>query len=89
MSWGIMRNVSSVTAVRTRTIPGRLWGTRTVLDYETVPGGPFDNDIVVTVNSANPSYASVIRQAFGGNHATVKNPDLIQLVVDRTIPIKQ
>lgn len=88
MSWGIMRNVVSVVSVGTRTVPGRLWGTRTVLDYRTTAGGPFDNDIVVTVNSAHPGYTTAVQRAFGGNHATVKNPGLVRQVMDRTIPIR-
>lgn len=87
-SWGIIRDVVSVVSVGTRTVSGRLWGTRTVLDYRTTPGGPFPNDIVVSVFSANPGFATTIQASFGSNHARVKNPALMRQVMDRTIPIK-
>lgn len=90
LSWRIIRDVVSVVTVSTRTLSGRLWGTRTTLEYRTTPGGPFPNDIWVSVQSANPPYpnATVIQSAFGGNHATVKNPGLVRQVMDRTIPIQ-
>jgi pimeloyl-ACP methyl ester carboxylesterase len=88
LAWDIMRTIVRVVEVGRRQVPGRLWGVRTVLDYSTTPGGPFANDIVVTVNSANPGYAQAIQRQAGANHATVKSPVLIRRVLETTVRIR-
>ena len=40
--------------------------------YQTLPGGPFLNDIVVTTQSANPSYGKLLVNV-EANHTTVRN----------------
>jgi len=85
--WRVLRDFTSAPIVSTSTKPGLLWGTKTVLTYQTNPGGPYDNDIVVTTNSANPSYATSIGDVFA-NHATMKNGDLIIIILPLTLPLK-
>lgn len=86
-AWQVLRDFSSATFT-TATVPGRLWGTRTVLTYTaTLAPTPQANDIVVTLSSANPSYGTHVRNV-KANHGTVKSGTNVDLILDRTIPIK-
>lgn len=88
-AWRVLRDFSAVTNVSVNTQKG-FFGTKTTLSYETVPTqGPLANDIVVTINSANPTYG----QLFGtgnlmANHSTVKNATNANSILNTTIPLR-
>jgi triacylglycerol lipase len=86
-AWLVMRDFSAAPIVSTTTVPGMLWGTRTVLTYRTVPGGPFANDIVVTTGSANPAYATSLGN-FPANHSTIKTGARIQQILPRILSLR-
>jgi triacylglycerol lipase len=86
-AWLILRDFQS-TPMTLTTVPGMLWGTRTVLTYNTIVApSPQANDIVVTLRSANPGYGTPLgnNQA---NHSTVKNGMNVGRILDLTIPLK-
>ena len=87
-AWLVMRDFASAIIVSTTTVPGRLWGTRTVLTYRTVlAAAPQQNDIVVTLASANPAYGTPSGNSLD-NHSTVKNAAHINTILNLTIPIR-
>ncbi len=86
-AWLVLRDFSSAT-MSFSTVPGLLWGTRTVLTYTTtLAGAPQPNDIVVSHASANPGYGSPVGNVLA-NHSSVKSAANVNLLLDRTIPIK-
>lgn len=88
-SWLLMRDFSSISIVSITTVPGTFWGTNKTLIYNSVVATtPQANDIVVTVNSANPSYGTSLLMADPANHSTVKNGANIQRILTATIPLK-
>jgi pimeloyl-ACP methyl ester carboxylesterase len=86
-AWLVLRDFSSAPMTLT-TVPGYLWGTRTVLTYTTnVAPQPQPNDIVVTLNSANPGYGTPLGNS-AANHSTVKTGVNVNTILDTTIPLK-
>jgi len=86
-AWLVLRDFTSAPMTLT-TVPGNLWGTRTVLTYTSnVAPSPQENDIVVTLNSANPGYGTSLGNS-RANHSTVKSGANINTILDTTIPIK-
>ena len=86
-AWRVLRDFRSAPLTLT-TVPGRLWGTRTVLTYTlNQAGGAQANDIVVTENSANPGYGTPLGNS-PANHSTVKNGNNVNTILDTTIPLK-
>jgi pimeloyl-ACP methyl ester carboxylesterase len=86
-AWLVLRDFSAAPMTLT-TIPGQLWGTRTVLTYTTnVAPAPQANDIVVTLTSANPGYGTPLDNSMA-NHSTVKTGANVNAILDATIPIK-
>lgn len=87
-AWLVMRDFTSAPILSIRQVPGRFWGTRTVLTYQTVlASSPQANDIVVTVRSANPAYGIPINNSLN-NHGTIKNAANINRILNLTIPIR-
>ncbi len=87
-AWRVLRDFSSAPILSIRTVPGRFWGTRTVLTYESiVSSSPRANDIVVTTESANPSYCTPLGNTMH-NHSTIKNPANMERILQRTIPLR-
>ena len=86
-AWLVLRDFSAAPMALT-TVPGRFWGTRTVLTYNTIVApAPQPNDIVVTQTSANPGYGTSLGNVMA-NHSTVKSGANVGVIVDRTIPIR-
>lgn len=86
-SWRVLRDFESATMAFS-TVPGRFWGTRTVLTYTTtVAPSPQPNDIVVTLRSANPGYGTPLGNVLA-NHSSVKSGANVGTILTRTIPIK-
>jgi pimeloyl-ACP methyl ester carboxylesterase len=86
-AWRVLRDFRSAPLTLT-TVPGRLWGTRTVLTYTlNQAGGAQANDIVVTEHSANPGYGTPLGNS-PANHSTVKNGNNVNTILDTTIPLK-
>jgi pimeloyl-ACP methyl ester carboxylesterase len=86
-AWRVLRDFRSAPLTLT-TVPGRLWGTRTVLTYTlNAAAGPQANDIVVTEGSANPGYGTPLGNS-PANHSTVKNGNNVNTILDTTIPLK-
>lgn len=86
-AWRVLRDFRSAPMTLT-TVPGRLWGTRTVLTYTlNLAPAPQPNDIVVTESSANPGYGTPLGNS-PANHSTVKNGNNINTILDTTIPLK-
>lgn len=86
-AWRVLRDFESATMTLT-TVPGRFWGTRTVLTYTTtVAPSPQPNDIVVTLRSANPGYGTPAGNSLN-NHSSVKSGANVGTILTRTIPIK-
>ena len=88
-AWQVLRNFASAPIVETteESCFFCLGGTRTVLRYRTVPSTPQENDIVVTLDSAHPSYGRPLGIDMA-NHSTIKNVDNIGTILDRTIPLR-
>jgi len=87
-AWRVMRDFSAAPILSIVTKPGVLWGTNTVLTYATIRApAPQPNDIVVTLNSANPGYASPQGNVLA-NHSTIKRRDVIEKILDTTIPLQ-
>ena len=87
-AWRVMRDFSSAPILSIVTKPGVLWGTNTVLTYATVRApSPQPNDIVVTLGSANPGYGSPQGNLMA-NHSTIKRRDVIEQILDTTIPLQ-
>lgn len=87
-AWLVMRDFSSARVVSIATQPGLLFGTRTVLTYNTVQAAtPQANDIVVTIASANPGYGTASGNYFA-NHSTVKDGVLITEILNRTVTLR-
>lgn len=86
-AWHVLRDFASA-KMTLATVPGRLWGTRTVLTYTTVQTAtPQANDIVVTESSANPGYGTPLGDSMA-NHSTVKSGANVDTILDTTIPLK-
>jgi triacylglycerol lipase len=86
-AWHVLRDFASA-SMTTATVPGKLWGTRTVLTYTTVATSTAQaNDLAVTESSANPDYGKPLGNGTG-NHLTVKSRDNINIILDTTIPLK-
>lgn len=86
-SWHVLREVASA-SMTLRTVPGMLWGTRTVLVYDAVATTqPQSNDIVVTLDSANPPFGTPLGNS-PSNHGTVKNAANVNRILDLTVPLK-
>lgn len=86
-AWLVLRDFSAAPMALT-TVPGRFWGTRTVLTYNTIVApAPQPNDIVVTQTSANPGYGTSLGNVMA-NHSTVKSGANVGVILDRTIPIR-
>lgn len=89
-SWLILRDFSSITVTSITEVPGIFWGTNTVLVYNSVLATtPQANDIVVSTNSANPSYGTSLLFSDDANHGTVKNANNIQRILNSTISITE
>jgi triacylglycerol lipase len=87
-AWRVMRDFSSAPILSVTTVPGQFFGTRTVLTYSTIAtAGAQPNDIVVTHNSANPSYGTPLGN-FLANHSTIKTAARINTILDKTIPLQ-
>ncbi|MBQ5938415.1 MULTISPECIES: triacylglycerol lipase [unclassified Massilia] len=85
-AWLVLRDFQSAPMTLT-TVPGRLWGTRTVLTYDTILApAPQANDIVVTLRSAHPGYGTPLGNN-AANHSTVKNGLNVNRILDLTIPL--
>lgn len=86
-AWQVLRDFQAAPMTVT-TVPGRFFGTRTVLTYRTIlaPAAQ-ENDIVVTLDSANPGYGTRLRNV-NANHSTVKSGANVDAILTRTIPIK-
>jgi hypothetical protein len=85
-AWQTLRRHSSASMVRVDTA---LFGWWTTLVIATTPTLTLqDNDVVVTLGSANPSYGTNIRNDMA-NHTAVKNRTNVQALVERTIGIKE
>jgi triacylglycerol lipase len=87
--WNVMRNFTQARVVNTFTEPGFLgFGTRTVIEFVASPSAaPLANDVVVTTNSALPSYANslgVVRR----NHSSIVDYALIEDFLDRTVNLR-
>lgn len=86
-AWRVLRDFRSAPMTLT-TVPGRFWGTRTVLTYTlNLAPAPQPNDIVVTESSANPGYGTPLGNS-PANHSTVKNGNNVNTILDTTIPLK-
>lgn len=86
-AWRVLRTFQEAPMTLT-TVPGHVWGTRTVLTYTTVLNPePQANDIVVTENSANPGYGTPLGNS-GANHNTVRSVGNVNKALDTTIPLK-
>jgi pimeloyl-ACP methyl ester carboxylesterase len=86
-AWRVLRDFSSANMTLT-TVPGGIFGSRTVLTYNTVVAtAPQANDIVVTEGSANPGYGFPINNV-DANHSTVKSGANIDTILDTTLPRK-
>ncbi|MBT9491730.1 MAG: alpha/beta hydrolase [Paucibacter sp.] len=86
-AWLVLRDFGSAT-MSFSTVPGRFWGTRTVLTYTThLAPTPQANDIVVTLNSANPGFGTPMGNVTA-NHSSVKSAANVNRLLDRSIPIK-
>lgn len=91
-AWNVLRNVSSATTVRIQTRTRRNFlGFKTrhrVLTYHSnQTTGPLQNDIVVTVQSANPGYGTPLGNA-AGNHTTVRSVANINRILNRTVSLR-
>lgn len=87
-AWLVLRDFSSAPILSLTTVPGVFFGTKTVLTYTTIVSPrPQPNDIVVTLNSANPSYGAALGNSLA-NHSTIKNAANISLILDNTIPLQ-
>lgn len=87
-AWMVLRDFSSATMSFSEK-PGLLWGTRKVLTYTTVLAPtPQNNDIVVSLSSANPGYGTPVRNVLA-NHSSVKNAANVNQLLDLTVPIKE
>ncbi len=87
-AWRVMRDFSSAPIVSITQVPGRRWGTRTVLTYKTaLASSPQNNDIVVTILSANPSYGTPLGNSIN-NHSTIVNAANIRTILLKTIPMR-
>jgi len=87
-AWLVLRDFSSATMSFT-TVPGTFWGTRTVLTYTAVLANAAQpNDIVVSHASANPGYGTPMGNVLA-NHSSVKSGANVNLLLDKTIPIKE
>lgn len=85
-AWRVLRDFEAAPMTLT-TVPGRFWGTRTVLTYDTiVASSPQPNDIVVTLRSAHPGYGTQLGNN-SANHSTVKNGLNVNRILDLTIPL--
>ena len=87
--WNVLRNFSSVNTVSVVTQPttflGVQTGTERVLTYMPVINTvPIRNDVVVTVDSARPSYASD-QGIVLANHSTIVNYANVEPFVDLTV----
>jgi triacylglycerol lipase len=86
-AWSVLRDFSAAPFTIT-TVPGRFWGTRTVLTYNAIAApAPQPNDIVVTQASANPGYGTSLGNV-AANHSTVKSGANVAVILDRTIPLR-
>ncbi|WP_338761395.1 alpha/beta hydrolase [Massilia sp. METH4] len=86
-AWRVLRDFHSA-PMTLATVPGRFWGTRTVLTYTLNQAPtPQANDIVVTESSANPGYGTPLGNS-PANHSTVKNGNNVNTILDTTIPLK-
>ncbi len=87
--WNVMRNFSRARVVRTYTEPGFLgFGTRTVIEFEATPAGaPLRNDVVVTVNSARPSYVTDLGVVLE-NHSSIVDFRYVEQFLNRTLPLR-
>jgi pimeloyl-ACP methyl ester carboxylesterase len=87
-AWRVLRDFSAAPILSITQRPGRLWGTRTVLTYQTIQAPtPQANDIVVTLASANPGYGTPVANV-AANHGTVKSGANVSQILDRTIPLR-
>lgn len=85
-AWLVLRDFQAAPMTLT-TVPGRFWGTRTVLTYNTIVApSPQPNDIVVTLRSAHPGYGTSLGNN-SANHSTVKNGLNVNRILDLTIPL--
>lgn len=92
-AWRVLRDFSSAHTVEivTKRLPARpkrRSRTITILKYAaTSTIQAQNNDIVVTLNSANPSYGQAIGNVMA-NHSTLKNAQNITRIVNNTIHLK-
>ncbi|NVD97576.1 triacylglycerol lipase [Massilia sp. BJB1822] len=86
-AWRVLRTFQEAPMTLT-TVPGHIWGTRTVLTYTTALNPePQANDIVVAESSANPGYGTPLGNS-AANHRTVRSVGNINKALDTTIPLK-
>lgn len=87
-AWRVLHDFSSAPILSVTTVPGAFFGTKTILTYTTIVSPqPQPNDIVVTINSANPGHGAPLGNSLA-NHSTVKSPANINLILDNTIPLQ-
>jgi len=85
--WQVLRDFSSANMTLV-TVPGGLFGSRTVLTYDTiVASAPQPNDIVVTERSANPGYGTPLGNV-DANHSSVKSGANADKILDTTLPLQ-
>ncbi len=85
-AWQVLRHYSQVTYVSTETIVtgvGGPYGNNviTVVSYNATPTTPQENDVVVTLASALPSYANSLGTV-RANHSTMKTGDNLARFLD-------
>jgi len=87
--WNVMRNFTQARVVRTFTQPGFLgFGTRTVIEFRAaVASAPLRNDVVVTANSARPSYVTDLGVVLE-NHSTIVDFSYVEEFLNRTLPLR-
>jgi pimeloyl-ACP methyl ester carboxylesterase len=87
-TWLVLRDFTSAPILSTVEQSGKFWGTRKVLTYETVVSQSAKaNDIVVTTESANPSFGTPCGNSLN-NHSTIKNIANIQTILNKTINMR-
>lgn len=84
-----MRNFSRARVVRTFTESVLLgFGSRTVIEFEATPTNtPVRNDVVVTEDSARPSYVTDLG-VVQANHSSIIDFEQIEQFLNRTLPLR-
>lgn len=87
-AWRVLYEFSEAKTVSITTTPGILWGTRTVITYETkAVTTKRANDLVVAQVSANPSFGIPSGNSLA-NHSTIKSVANIEKILKTTVPLR-